>query len=80
MVFLYTILFFTQDGREIERCGEGLFYPTDMKVLKLEDMLWQMAEMYGRPKDVEIHLAFKSGEIEDGTRTTKRIEAPKTAS
>ena len=74
MEFTYLIIFHTQDGREIERIGIGQFYPTDMKVMRLEDMLWKMAEEFGRPSSVEIHLEF-NGEIEDGTSTTKRLKA-----
>lgn len=78
MEFAYLIVFKTEEGKEIERTGTGVFYPTDMKdAFKIEDVLWEMAERYGRPYDVEVHMAFKSGEIEDGTCTTKRIEASK---
>lgn len=76
MEFTYVIVFTTQDGAVVESTGVGLFYPTDIATaFKIEDKLWQMAEQYGRPFEVEVHMAFR-GEG-NGTNTAKRIEAAK---
>lgn len=77
MEFVYVIVFNTIDGRAITRTGAGLFYPTDVKALRLEDQLWAITEEYNvRPESIEVFIQFK-GEY-DGETTPKRIEGPKT--
>lgn len=57
MDFAYSIHFHTAE-KEIRRSGTGQFYPSDV-TFKLEDMLWAMAEQYGRPEKVEIRMSFE---------------------
>lgn len=75
MDFTVTVLFETQTGLVVERIAAGQFYPSD-NPFKLEDMLWLMAEEYGRPARISVALKFWGDR--DGKVTPKRIEAPKT--
>lgn len=56
MMFAYSIHYHT-GGREIRRSGTGDFHPSD-NAFKLEDMLWLMAEEFGRPEKIEVRMSF----------------------
>lgn len=79
MDFIATILFFAQSGVEVERTVCGQFYPTDRKdVPRIEDVLWEMSEEYGRPTNVEVHFQFGVDNITgngNGKNQLKRIKA-----
>lgn len=76
MEFTYVIVFHTKDGRAITRTGTGVFYPTDTRAFRLEDMLWEIAQDYDiRPEEIEVYIKFR-GET-DGQITSKRIEGSK---
>lgn len=74
MEFNYVILYINQDGLAVERTGKGVFHPSD-STFKLENMLWLMAESFGRPLEITISMAFNRGDL-DGTETPKRLEGP----
>lgn len=57
MDFMYSIHFHTAE-KEIRRTGTGQFCPSDVS-FKIEDMLWQMAETFGRPEKIEVRMSFE---------------------
>lgn len=77
MDFTMTVMFETKEGMVIERTVAGQFYPSD-NPFKIEDLLWLMAEEYGRPEQIKMELKFWGDG--DGSEVRKLIESRKATS
>lgn len=72
MLFSYCIEYWYGDNGFVRRHGSGEFYPSDSN-FKLEHMLWLMAEEFGRPTQIKVHMSF-TGE-DNGEQKPKLIES-----
>lgn len=71
MDFTLIVEFETREGMVVERTVAGQFYPSD-NPFKIEDLLWMMAEEFGRPDQIKMEMKFWGDQ--DGQTTPKRIE------